>query len=64
MLCPLEGCKQSAFLYQKAVRLQMGVQNAKQSMTEPNIYHLIVDGSTLRIAIYVDDMLVGNEATP
>ena len=29
LLCPLEGCKQSAFLYQKAVRTQMTVQGCK-----------------------------------
>ena len=63
LLCSLEGCKQSAFLYQKAVRLQMTLQSATQSMTEPNIYILVTESSTLRIAVYVDNMLVGNEPT-
>ena len=63
LLCPLEGCKQSAFLYQKAVRLQMTHQNAKQSMTEPNIYYVTANDCTIRIAVYVDNMLIGNDPT-
>ena len=63
LLCPLEGCTQSAFLYQKAVRIQMASQGCTQSMTEPNIYILVSDGSTLRIAVYVDNMLIANEPT-
>ena len=37
--------------------------NYTQSMTEPNIFYKTVDGSTQRIAVYVDNMLVGNEPT-
>ena len=67
LLCPLEGCnpcKQSAFLYQKAVRLQMTLQSASQSMTKPNIFFKTVNGSTLRVAIYVDNMLLSATTTP
>jgi hypothetical protein len=65
MLCPLEGCKQASFLYQKAVRLHLtsNDMNYMQSMTEPNIFYKTVNGSTLRVAIYVDNMLLGNDNT-
>ena len=41
----------------------MTLQSASQSMTEPNIYILVTESFTLRIAVYVDNMLVGNEPT-
>ena len=61
---PLEGCKQASYLYQKAVRLHLTEKMGyTQSMSEPNIYWKTVDGSTLRVAIYVDNMLLGFEKT-
>ena len=38
-------------------------QNAKQSMTEPNIYYVTANDCTIRIAVYVDNMLIGNDPT-
>ena len=66
MLSPLEGTKQAGYLYQKAVRVCVTDPEgfgATQSMTEPNVYWKTRNKSTLRICVYVDNMLLGYDKT-
>ena len=55
---PIDGSK-----WRLAMEAEIKGSLEANSATVSNIYNLAIDGSTLRTAIYVDNVLVGNKAT-
>ena len=63
LLKPLEGTRQGAHLFAVANADEMKRQEFKRSRAEPNIYIKTVNGTSLKVGIYVDNLLMAYPST-
>ena len=63
LLKPLEGTRQGAHLFSVANAEEMTKQDFTRSKTEPNIFWKTIGDTTLKVGVYVDNLLMAHPRT-
>ena len=58
LLKPLEGTCQAGNLFMKSNAAQLAKLGYSRSMTDPNVFWRTCDGMTIKIGIYVDNLII------